>query len=300
MVFHLACKAMTSWAFSSHWDGVVSSLQSMEVLLVVAVYGCCGSLEACPNLVTLFFGHGSRVAEFLVQLLPLVEGRHDIRFCRQLFGCLAQALLDFQILLEVVLAEFVVQLQQVVEFLHIELIVFPQFVHLGGGHEGYFVPLLLQLLELSVVLVGVIGRFHQFLQLFDDGELYLQVHFPLFLLFGGQFAPLFFDDGHDILEFFFRRVRGGNKVFGRASVFNELFLGRFLFSVVQLVEGLLQAVDVGLRSVFHVGSDFFQFGQDLFFGEFLCRFYLFFSSVFLSRSFRGYRFGHFGCFLFFF
>ena len=69
---------------------------------------------------------------------------------------------------------------------------------------------------------------------------------------------------------------------------------------MQLVEGLLQAVYIGLGSGFYIGSDFFELGQNLIFGESLCRFYRFPRSAFLCRSFRGYRFGNFCSFLFFF
>ena len=69
---------------------------------------------------------------------------------------------------------------------------------------------------------------------------------------------------------------------------------------MQLVEGLLQAVYVGLGGGFHMGSDFFELGQNLFLGEFLRRFHRFIRGVFLCRSLRGYRFGYFCCLLFFF
>ena len=69
---------------------------------------------------------------------------------------------------------------------------------------------------------------------------------------------------------------------------------------MQLVEGLLQAVYAGLGGGFHMGSDFFEPGQDLAFGEFLFRFRRLFGSVFFSRSFRGYRFGNCCVLLFFF
>ena len=51
--------------------------------------------------------------------------------------------LDFQILLEIVFAEFIVQFQKVIEFLNIQLVVFPKLVDLSLRNEFNFIPLLL-------------------------------------------------------------------------------------------------------------------------------------------------------------
>ena len=85
--------------------------QSFEMLLVAAVYGGRGCLEACPYLVAQLFGYRTRIAEFLVQLLQLVKGGNYIRFVGQLFGGFAKVGLYFEVFLEVVFTEFVVQFQ---------------------------------------------------------------------------------------------------------------------------------------------------------------------------------------------
>ena len=212
-----------------------------------------------------------------MELLQLVEGRHHVGFFGQLLSGFAQVGLYLEVFLEVVFAELVVELQQVVELLHVELVVLPQLVDAGLGHELHFVPLLLEALELGVVLVGVFGRLEQVFQLFDDGELHLQVHFLLLLHFGGQLAALASDDGHDVFHFLFLRVGRGHVVFGCASVVDKLLACRFLLGVVQLVEGLLQAVYFRLGDVFHVVGDCLQTFDDFclcqpLYGGFRCAF----------------------------
>ena len=277
-------------------------LQGVEVLLVAAVDGGRCGLEACPYLFAQLFGHGACLAEFLMELLQLVEGRHDVCLLGQLLGGFAEVGLYLEVLLEVIFAELIVQLQQVVELLHVELVVLPQLVDAGLRHELHLVPLLLEALELRVVLVGVFGRLQQVFQLFDDGEFHLQVHFLLFLHLGGQFVPFVLDDGHCVFHFLLQGVGCGHVVFGCSSCFGKLLACCFLFGVVQLVECLLQAVYFGFGDAFHVACDLFQPCDDFFLRQLLCRsgFYCAFHCLFLSRSFCRCRFRNLNCFLFFF
>ena len=167
--------------------------QRFEMLLVTAVYSRRSSLEAVPDFVTQFFSHRTRITEFLMQLLKLVESGNYIFLVSQLFGCLAKMSLDLQILLEVVFTKFVVQFQQIVEFLYVQLVILPKFIHLALRNQFGFVPLLLQLFELRIRFIGIITRFYQFFKFFDNGKLDLQIFFFLTFLFGYKLTSFLFD-----------------------------------------------------------------------------------------------------------
>ena len=92
-----------------------------------------------------------------MQLLQLVEGADDIVLVGQFLGSLTQACLGLEVLLEVQLAGFAIQLQQVVELLHIELVVAPQLVGFLSGNGLDVAPLLLQGLEILIGLAGFLG-----------------------------------------------------------------------------------------------------------------------------------------------
>ena len=101
-------------------------------------------------------------------------------------------------------------------------------------------PLLLQLLELVIVLVGVIRRLNQFFKFLDDGQLHLIVLFALFLLLGIQLASLLFDNGHHFLEYIFICIWRWNEILFVASTFNKGAFGRLHLAIVESVEILLQ------------------------------------------------------------
>ena len=80
----------------------------------------------------------------ILDVASVTDGKLKLhRFIRQLFGSFTEMCLDFQILLEIVFAEFIVQFQKVIEFLNIQLVVFPKLVDLSLRNEFNFVPLLL-------------------------------------------------------------------------------------------------------------------------------------------------------------
>ena len=85
-----------------------------------------------------------------MKILQLMEGRDDIVLFCQFLCSFAQLGFGFKILLEVILACFVVELQQVVELLHVELVVLPYLVSLVGRDGLDILPLLLQRLEVLV------------------------------------------------------------------------------------------------------------------------------------------------------
>ena len=117
--------------------------QVVEVLLVLLVDDGGSGLEACPHLLAQVFGHGACLAEFLVELLQLVEGADDVFLVVELLGGLAETRLYFKVFLEVVFAGFAIELEQVVELLYIELVAAPKLVGFLGGHGLDVFPFLL-------------------------------------------------------------------------------------------------------------------------------------------------------------
>ena len=124
--------------------------QLLEVLLMFLVDHSAGCLEAGPYLLSLFLGHRTDFAILLMQLLQLVERTDDVVYLVEFLGSLTEFGLELQVLLEVKLAGFTVEFQQVVELFHIELIVTPQFIGFLGWHSLDFLPLLLQRLKFLI------------------------------------------------------------------------------------------------------------------------------------------------------
>ena len=85
--------------------------QQLEVLLMTAVDSGRSGLEPIPDLITQLFGYRACIAEFLMQLLQLMESGNHILLVSQLFSSFAEARLDFQVLFEIVFTEFIVQFQ---------------------------------------------------------------------------------------------------------------------------------------------------------------------------------------------
>ena len=125
-------------------------LEGEEMVLMALVDDRAGCLEAVPDVLTEVLGHGPRLLVFLMKSLELVEGTDDIRFVGQLLGHLAQARLGLQVLPEVIFPHLAVHLQQVVELLHAELVVLPQFGGILGGYGLYLLPLCLKAAEFIV------------------------------------------------------------------------------------------------------------------------------------------------------
>ena len=136
------------------------SPEIIKVLLMALVdHGGC-SLEALPYLLAQVLCHWTCLAELLMQFLQLMECADDVSLISKSLGSLAQECLLLEILLEVILPCLAVELEHVVELLHIELIATPQLAHLWCGNVLYFLPLLLQGLELVVRLISLFWSGH--------------------------------------------------------------------------------------------------------------------------------------------
>ena len=177
-----------------------------------------------------------------MQLLQLVEGADDIRLVGQLLCGLTELSLQLQVLLEVVLAGFTVQFQQVVELLDIQLVVTPQLVGLLSRHVLNITPLVLQGLEVLIRLVSLLGRGHHRLDFLDDGQLLLQVVLFLLLLLTEQLLTLLTNDNHLGLESLLNLVRGNLILFRIATAIDIGFKLCFTLGNMQLIEASLQIV----------------------------------------------------------
>ena len=239
-------------------------LQFLEILLMTFVHGGRCSLEACPDFFAQFFRYGTRFLEFLMQGLQLLESGYDIGFFVQFLRSLAKACLDFQVLLEIVLTEFVVELQLVVILLYVQLVGFPQLVGFFCRDERQFLPLVLEFFKLLVGLVGFLRRGTQYLDPFQNLLLFLQVLFFLPVQFSLQFSSFLLDDVHGRLEIVLEHIRCRKESFGFASVFDELRTGCRHVCLMYFVESLFQGVQllflgrsVGFGQFLHSCNDFF-------------------------------------------
>ncbi len=178
-----------------------------------------------------------------MELLQLMEGADDIRLIGQFLCCFAETVLDFQVLLEVILAGFAVQLQQIIELLHVQLIVAPQLVGLLSGNKTDLLPFLLQLLKFLVVLIGLFGRGNHAFNLLNDVQLLLQVLLFLGFLLKEKLGTFFLDNTHLSLEHFFVLIRKNGILLGIATCFKIGFLCSLAFCEMQFVERGLQQVN---------------------------------------------------------
>ena len=207
-------------------------LDGLEVLLMTLVDDGAGSLEALPDLVAQFLGYGAYFLIFCVQALQFVEGGDDVFLVGQLLCQFNQAFLGGEVLPEVILACFAVQLQQVVELLHVVLIGLPDFRGALCWHGSDFLPLGLQLLKLVEVLTNLFRRSDQFLDALDDGEFLLEV-LGLLLLHGfSNLGSTLADACHDSLEVLLGAIDFGTPVLGLSAIFDEGVAGSDLRGLV--------------------------------------------------------------------
>ena len=131
--------------------------------------------EAVPYLLTELLGHGAIFLPLLMQLLKLGEGLHYVGTLLQSLGLLAESGLDLKILLEIQVAEFIVYLNIVIEFLNIVLIRVVDILNTGLGHRTGLAPAGLEVAELRIGAVQVPGVIHQVLEFLYDLQLAVQV-----------------------------------------------------------------------------------------------------------------------------
>ena len=110
-----------------------------------------------------------------MELLEFLERGNDILFLRQFLGLLAELLLGLQVLLEVEVAQVAVDLDQVVELLHVELVGVVDVPEGRDGNRADFAPAVLDLAELREGVPHLALLFDQGFQFLDDGLLLHEV-----------------------------------------------------------------------------------------------------------------------------
>ena len=166
----------------------LTGADDLEVLLVASVDLRHEFLEVVPNLVTLFAGHGTDFAPLLEDLLHVAIGRHNVWLLDQFFSSLGELQLTFEVLLEVVIAQLMVDLNDVVETFGLDLVVVPKFLDVLLRYGVILFPFLLDFAELVVSPVEVVRAFDEGFHTVDEVQL-LEIVFlthtrPLFLQFG--------------------------------------------------------------------------------------------------------------------
>ena len=222
--------------------------------LVLLVDRAGSGFEACPQFLAQLLGHGAYLAPVVVELLQFPEGGDNVGLLVQGLGFLAQLLLQLQILLEVVVAQFLVHLQHVIETLGGALELLPDLGVGGGGHFAGILEVLLQLLhavELAVDVVGIVG------DLVDEGDdlaLLLQIGLAVGLLGGVIFGASFLEHVEQLLEVVLFGILLGSEVALLVAVSEERFplLGNLL--AAQGKEGGLDGLHVILDLLDGAGS----------------------------------------------
>ena len=93
------------------------ALERFEMLLMLFVDTARRRLEALPEHLFIFIGYGARLAPLVMQLLQLVERLHDRRLQHQRFGLLAEGDLLLVVLLQVEVAQLLVDFDEAVDAL---------------------------------------------------------------------------------------------------------------------------------------------------------------------------------------
>ena len=106
-----------------------------------------------------------------MQFLEGPEGTHHIFFFREGFGACAEFLFRLEVLLEVEVAELLVDLHVVVEFLDVVLVGVVEVLHLVLRHGARGTPTALDVAEFGEGLLEVFAGFDQGLELVDEAEL---------------------------------------------------------------------------------------------------------------------------------
>ena len=232
-----------------------------------------GGAETLPDGVAVLLGHGAQVFPLFVQFLQLLEGFHHILVLSQGFGRFAEHRLGFQILLEIEVAQFAVDVHQIIELGHIQLISIVDVAETLLGNRADLAPLVLDFTELGEGILHVAGLFHQGLQLFDDGLFLGQIFFPLGILLAVKGGTLllvvqvqFLEAGLDGGEGAHRAALHGNGSFLYTGILVRLFhSGVFAGFGLLLGKPFIESGLDGLRLLgpFHTVFTFFQFLEQL-------------------------------------
>ena len=249
-------------------------LAGFEEALVALVHLGRGILEAIPQLLAQLLGHGADAPPLVVKQLQLLEGGHHVVVGEQGFGGLAQSGFLLEVLLEVVVAQLLVNLQQVVEVLDASLETLPQARYGSRGKLAGLFEGLLQLLEAGILLVDIVriggNRFHLFQNLLLAGQILL----ALFLERGGICGLFLAEYSQQRFERLFLLVGCGDELRLGVTGSDESIASLFYFDFFLFIIGLFQFIDLFLHLFNRALNQLSQLVDNLFSRKFrsrLCR-----------------------------
>ena len=176
-----------------------------------------------------------------MKFLQTLEGYDYILLGLKFLSLGHQGLLLGEILLEVIVAQLLIDFELVVKFLHGLLIALPYVAGVLLGHVAYFLKLGLELAhfgEHTVYIIGIRAHFHKFV---DDFLFAVIVGLELCLKSCSLGRFFLLDDTQQFLERLFVRVGRRHKRFGVVTLdsFVGLALGAHIF-IAQRVELLFR------------------------------------------------------------
>ena len=122
---------------------------------------------------------------------------------------------------------------------------------------------MLEVFEIVICTVDLIGVFRQSIDFLNDGEFLLVVLLTLLFKRGCCSSTFLADDSHLLLELTFLKVGRRSVFLGIASFFDELLVGRICFLVVDAVEVALEAVEFLASHLFVTCGKFLESSNNL-------------------------------------
>ena len=163
-------------------------------------------LEAVPDFLAQFFGHGAYLAPVVVEFLKAAESHNHVGLLNEFLSLAYEKFLFGKVFLKIVVAELFVDLELVVEMFYGVLISFPEFGGNGGGNLTDTLEFGLEILEFGEETVYVVGVGAHFVEPGNNFALaFLVFSLPRFG-FGSESRFLVADFGKTELEFLFGRV----------------------------------------------------------------------------------------------
>ena len=211
--------------------------------------------ETVPQRLFVFVGDRSDLAPLLVQFLQFVESRDDGSFQYERIGFLAKLQLGLVVLLQVQIAQFLVDLDEIVEILYVHVVRFPQVFQVGLGHGARLLPATLQLAEGIERMVERFVAVDQFFELLDDLQLGPVIGFFLLVQTGHVLVPLAAVLGEQLLEALLGRVRRRYELLDQAARLDELPAQLFRLAPVYFVKGYLDRLRVVAYDLYRLGRE---------------------------------------------
>ena len=157
-----------------------------------------------------------------MEFLQFVEGAHHVLVLGEFLGRRAEGFLRLEVLAEVQVAQVAVDLDHVVELLHIELIGIVDVPESRGRHGARLPPAVLEFAESRELRAHILLAFDEGLELLDDGLLLGQVLLAAGVLLLVVLGALLLVVGIHRLEILLHRleriVLAGLRLFGNAAL----------------------------------------------------------------------------------